>query len=276
MKSHHKNKSRREFLSRTAMGLGAITFSGLLKCSSPDKNKKPNIILIMADDMGYSDLGCYGSEIPTTNIDNLAGNGLRFTQFYNAARCCPTRASLMTGLYPHQAGIGDMVSPKFDSDAYQGHLNNQCVTIAEVLKGAGYTTLMSGKWHVGEKRPFWPTDRGFDKYFGIISGGANYFDITKGKNDTVVRQMAVDDKPWMPPKEGFYMTSAITDHAVDFLEKYGHNKEPFFMYVAYTAPHWPLHALEEDINKFLGKYKMGWEKLREQRYKTYDRVRYYR
>jgi arylsulfatase A-like enzyme len=260
------NINRRQFLSKTALGLGALSLgASAFKCAAKTV-ARPNIILIMADDMGYSDLGCYGSEIPTPNIDRLANEGIRFTQFYNAARCCPTRASLLTGLYPHQAGVGDMVSPKYNSEAYQGYLNDKCVTIAEVLKDAGYTTHMSGKWHVGENRRHWPTDRGFDKYFGLISGAANYFDISKTKAPNVVRQMAIDDQSWTPPKDGFYMTSAITEQAVNFLDEAGRQDDPFFMYVAYTAPHWPLHALEEDIEKFLGKYEMGWDELRKQRY----------
>lgn len=259
-----KIMNRREFLKSVAVGTLAV--NGFVGSCTAKKQSRPNIVLIMVDDMGYSDLGCYGSEIPTRNINNLANEGLRFTQFYNASRCCPTRASLMTGLYPHQAGIGDMVNPKYDSEAYQGYLDDKCVTIAEVLRDAGYTTLMSGKWHVGEDRPHWPTDRGFDRYFGLISGAANYFDITKTKAPGVVRKMAIDDKRWMPPKKGFYMTNAITDHAVEFLDEYGKKDKPFFMYVAYTAPHWPLHALPEDIEKFLGKYNMGWDELRKQRY----------
>ena len=245
-----------------------IIFAFLLLVLPPGHSqdtKKPNIILIMVDDMGYADLGCYGSEISTPNINQLAADGLRFTQFYNAARCCPTRASLLTGLYPHQAGMGAMVNSSDGPGPYQGYLNEQCVTIAEALKGAGYTTLMSGKWHVGEDKPNWPTDRGFEHYFGLISGAANYFDIGKGKNDRAKRQMALDGEAWTPPKD-FYMTDAITDHAVEFLQNYVTEEKPFFMYVAYTAPHWPLHAPEEDIEKYLGKYMTGWDDLRATRY----------
>ncbi|MHC4753166.1 MAG: arylsulfatase, partial [Planctomycetota bacterium] len=201
----------------------------------------------------------------TPNLDRLAAGGLRFTQFYNAARCCPTRASLLTGLYPHQAGVGHMVGNK-GYPAYQGFLNEHCVTIAEALKLGGYRTLMSGKWHVGEDRPHWPIDRGFDKFFGLISGGGNYFDITKAKAKGVKRKMAIDDKPYMPPKQGFYMTDAFSENAVKFVEKYGRSKEPFFLYLAYTAPHWPLHAWPEDIAKYKGKYRKGWDKLRRERY----------
>lgn len=226
--------------------------------ADPAPARRPNIVLIMADDMGFSDLGCYGSEIATPNLDKLAGGGLRFRQFYNTARCCPTRASLMTGLYPHQAGIGHMVENK-GVPAYQGFLNDRCVTIAEALHAGGYRTLMAGKWHVGENRPHWPTDRGFDRYFGLISGASNYFRLDPG------RKMARDDQPFTPPAEGFYMTNAFTDNAISFIEESKSDK-PFFLYLAFTAPHWPLHALPADIEKYRGKYMKGWDALREERH----------
>lgn len=261
--------NRREFVKLLAGGFVAGATSliggwpGRLLGQTAGANR-PNIILIMADDMGFSDIGCYGGEIHTPNLDKLAAGGLRFSQFYNAARCCPTRASLLTGLYPHQAGVGHMVDDK-GHPAYQGYLNERCITIAEALKPAGYRTLMVGKWHVGENRPHWPVDRGFDKYFGLISGGANYFDITKDKAATVMRTMAIDDKPYTPPKEDFYLTDAFSDNAVELIDKYGRGIEPFFLYLAYTAPHWPLHALPEDIAKYKGKYLKGWDKLRDER-----------
>jgi len=261
--------NRRDFLKAVGFGATSLSLPGCLAGANPFSGRapggKPNIVLIMADDMGFSDIGCYGGEVHTPNLDSLSAGGLRFTQFYNAARCCPTRASLMTGLYPHQAGIGHMVSDR-GYPAYQGYLNDRCVTIAEALKLGGYRTLMSGKWHVGEDRPHWPTDRGFDKYFGLISGGANYFDITKAKAKGVKRQMAVDDQPYKPPKEGFYITDAFSDNAVKFIDGYGRDDKPFFLYLPYTAPHWPLHAWPEDIAKYKGKYKEGWDKLRRQRY----------
>ena len=268
------NMQRRTFMKSMVLGSAALS-AGIAQqgcgSSTSTTGKRPNIILIMADDMGFSDIGCYGSEIRTPNIDSLAQDGLRFTQFYNAARCCPTRASLLTGLYPHQAGMGGMVNIAGEDNGvegpYQGYLNDNCVTIAEAMKSAGYSTLMSGKWHVGEARPHWPTDRGFDRYFGLLSGGANYFDITKTKADGVTRKMALDDEPWTPPEDGFYMTDAISDHAVDFLGESAGEDNPFFMYVAYTAPHWPLHALREDIERYRGKYMDGWETLRDARYK---------
>ena len=253
---------RREFLQ--SLGAAALLAPG---CSSPSPTsessapKQPNIILIMADDMGFSDIGCYGGEISTPNLDRLAEQGIRFTQFYNTARCCPTRASLLTGLYSHQAGIGHMITDR-GVPSYQGYLNNECVTIAEALKPAGYTTLMSGKWHVGEHRPHWPTDRGFDRYYGLISGGSNYFKLDGA------RQMARDDEPFTPG-EGFYMTDAFSDNAAKFIGEHAESDDrdkPFFLYVPYTAPHWPLHAWPEDITKYQGKYMGGWDALREERH----------
>jgi arylsulfatase A-like enzyme len=259
--------NRRQFIKLLSAGAAGMILPSRLNGAERDTGKagRPNIVLIMADDMGFSDIGCYGGEVHTPNLDRLAAGGLRFTQFYNAARCCPTRASLLTGLYPHQAGIGHMVGNRGYA-AYQGYLNERCVTIAEALKLGGYRTLMSGKWHVGEDRPHWPTDRGFDKYFGLISGGANYFDITKTKAKGVKRKMAVDDKPYTPPKEGFYLTDAFSENAAESVDKYGRSKEPFFLYLAYTAPHWPLHAWPDDIARYKGKYRKGWDELRQERY----------
>lgn len=222
-------------------------------------DQKPNIVVIMADDMGFSDIGCYGGEVATPNLDALANNGVRFTQFYNTARCCPTRSSLLTGLYSHQAGIGHMVNDS-GKPGYRGFLNDRCATLAEVMKPAGYSTLMAGKWHVGEKRPHWPTDRGFDRYFGLISGGSNYWKLDEG------RQMAMDDKPYTPQPGKFYMTDAFTENAVRFMDEYGRKENPFLLYLAYTAPHWPLHAWPEDIAKYRGKYRKGWDRLREERH----------
>ena len=248
--------NRRNFLKQVAGASVAVPF--VLGAKDP----RPNIVLMMADDMGFSDLGCYGSEIATPNIDQLGKNGIRFTQFYNMARCCPTRAALMTGLYPHEAGVGHMVDKHPGYPSYQGFLNDQSVTIAEVLKPAGYRTAMAGKWHVGEERPHWPTDRGFEKYFGLISGASSYFELDEG------RTMAMDDQRWTPPKTGFYMTDAFTDKAVEFVDTFGKGDQPFFLYLAFTSPHWPLHARPEDIAKYRGKYKEGWDKLRERRHRN--------
>jgi len=241
--------NRRQFLA----GMAGVATAGAQPSS------RPNIIVIMADDMGFSDIGCYGGEVRTPNLDRLAGGGLRFTQFYNTARCCPTRAALLTGLYNHQTGVGHMVNDR-GHPSYQGYLNDRCVTIAEALRPAGYRTLMSGKWHVGENRPHWPCDRGFDHYYGLISGGSNYWRLDPG------RKMAIDNEPHTPSGDGFYMTDAFTDHAVKFADQHAGRQDPFFLYLAYTSPHWPLHAWPEDIERYRGKYKIGWDELRRRRH----------
>ncbi|MHC4679081.1 MAG: sulfatase-like hydrolase/transferase [Planctomycetota bacterium] len=258
--------TRRDFIKAMGLGMAALVAPGC--AGSPQlcaKNyRRPNIVLIMADDMGYSDIGCYGGEINTPNLDGLAAKGVRFTQFYNTARCCPTRASLMTGLYQHQAGVGHMMSDK-GYDAYRGDLNNRCVTIAEVLKLAGYSTYMSGKWHVtryiqpdGPKHN-WPRQRGFDRFFGTIHGAGSFYDP-----NSLTR-----DNTQIVPDEGFYYTNAISDNAVKFIAEHKSQSgdAPFFMYVPYTAPHWPMHALPQDIARYKGRYDEGWDALRAERHK---------
>lgn len=223
------------------------------------KPSRPNIVLILADDMGYSDLGCYGGEIATPNLDALAAGGIRFTQFYNGARCCPTRASLLTGLYAHQAGIGHMTDDR-GRPSYRGRLSDRCVTLAEALKPAGYRTLLSGKWHVGGARPQWPVDRGFDRSFSLIGGGSNYFALDKGA------KLLLDGEPAATPPPGtFYFTDLFTDRAVKFLDEA--RGTPFFLYLAYTAPHWPLQAPPEEIAKYRETYKTGWDAIRRARLK---------
>jgi arylsulfatase len=222
--------------------------------------KRPNIIVMLADDMGFSDLGCYGSEIPTPHIDSLAESGVRFTHFRNTARCCPSRTSLLTGLYAHQAGVGHMVNPRPTLPGYQGDLNRSCLTIAQVLKSAGYQTMMSGKWHVtpnnGDKHN-WPLQRGFDRFFGIIAGGASYYQPW-----TLTR----DNEPIQPEGKDFYLTDAIGQNAAKFIEDAAKRPEPFFLYTGFTSPHWPLHAFESDIERHRGRYRDGWDALREERH----------
>jgi arylsulfatase len=237
--------------------------------------EKPNIILIMADDVGYSDLGCYGGEVETPVLDALAAGGLRFTQFYNTARCCPTRAALLTGLYAHQAGIGHMVDgagPKSGVPAYSGELSRNAVTIAEALKPAGYATYMTGKWHVTKRtRPDgsgdksnWPCQRGFDRFYGTIHGAGSFFDPTTLARDNVLLSPAAD--PEYRPAE-YYYTDAISDHAARFITEHAQREaqRPFFLYVAYTAAHWPMHAKEADIAKYKGRYDAGYDAIRNAR-----------
>jgi len=227
-------------------------------------NKKPNIVLILNDDMGYSDIGCYGGEVETPNLDRLAANGLRFSQFYNTARCSPSRASLLTGLHPHQTGIG-VLTYSFGPEGYAGNLNDQCVTIPEALRTNGYRNYMSGKWHVAgnltEPTASWPLQRGFDEFFGTIIGAGSFYDpntLTRGNEN--IEHEAKRDKD-------FFYTDAISDQAAAYIREHAahHPDQPFFQYVAYTAPHWPLHAHEEDIAKYKGRFDAGWDALREER-----------
>lgn len=260
-------KSRQLLLSATA-ALPVVA-------SAQAEDRRPNIMVIMVDDMGYSDLGCFGGEIHTPNLDGLANNGMRFTQFFNAGRSCPSRAALMTGLYAQQAGIMAMGQS----------LNTECVTIPEVLKTAGYHTAMTGKWHLSltqgignnadqmawlshqntfNNRPFapietYPCNRGFDEHWGTIWGVVNHFDpFSLVHNEEPIYTDAI-------PSD-FYSTDFITDKTIDLLDDLSAKEEPFFMYVAYNAPHWPLHAKPEDIKKYDGMYDEGWDVMREKRY----------
>lgn len=245
------------------------------------QEKRPNIVLILADDLGYSDLGCYGGEIDTPNLNYLAENGMRFTQFYNTSRCCPSRASLLTGLYNHEAGIGEMTTDR-GLPGYRGHITENTVTMAEVLKEAGYHTGMIGKWHVSntvvqdtpEKQLNWlnhheshpwfspedqyPTKRGFEKYYGNIWGVVDFFDPFSLVNDTEPVETVPDD---------YYHTDAISDTTVAYINEFSRDDKPFFLYVAETAPHWPLMAPEAEIKKYENTYKEGWESIREKRYR---------
>lgn len=242
-------------------------------------DKRPNIIIILADDMGFSDVGCYGGEISTPTIDWLATNGLRFSQFYNTSRCCPTRASLLTGLYSHKAGIGNM---SFDQgqEGYRGYLTENTITLAELLKSSGYRTGMVGKWHVAQTKTLptkeeqikwlnhqldktdfapveqYPTSRGFEKYYGTIWGVVNFFDPFSLVNGT---------EPVKEIPANYYYTDAISDTASSYIRQFSQSGKPFFLYVAETAPHWPLHALPQDIKKYENTYKVGWDAVREKR-----------
>lgn len=238
---------------------------------------RPNIVVLLSDDVGFSDIGCYGGEIDTPHLDALARNGLRFTQFYNTARCCPTRASLLTGLHPHQAGVGHMMEDR-RHPGYRGRLNAQCVTIAEVLRDAGYRTYATGKWHVtpGHNAAAladtsnWPLQRGFDRYYGTIHGAGSYFDPSSLVRDNQPITVA-NDREYQPAS--YYYTDAIADHAVRFIREHGQAggsraaqdaaaPAPFFLYVAFTAAHWPLHAKPADIAKYRGRYDGGYEPVR--------------
>jgi arylsulfatase A-like enzyme len=258
-----EKSSRRAFLK----GAGGLAAASLLSARGVATPPAPNIVVVLADDMGFSDIGCYGGEIPTPNLDRLARRGVRFTQFYNTARCCPTRASLLTGLHPHQAGIGAMAEDPgtnnrmdWGVEGYSGHLNRNCVTIPEVLREAGYHTYMTGKWHVGlRSKESWPLQRGFDRFYGILAGACSYH------RPAAPRGLSLGNDP-VEPEGDYYTTDAFASYAVRFLKEQKDSR-PFFLYLAFNAPHWPLHAREEDIQKFVGRYRQGWDKLRNERHK---------
>ncbi len=238
-------------------------FAGNGSAQLAARGPQPNILLILADDLGFSDLGCYGSEILTPSLDRMARGGLRFTQFYNCGRCCPSRASLLTGLYPHQAGVGHMMND-YRRPGYRANLNSECATIAQILKTAGYQTMMCGKWHVtrfvasGGPKYNWPLQRGFDRFYGTIHGAGSYFDpATLTRDDHFDRATGHD----------YYYTDAISDRAVEYLQQAAGVKRPFFLYVAYSAPHWPLHAPQTLVTRYRAKYAAGWDALRQQRHR---------
>ncbi len=279
--SRHPRENRAGDLprSRRAVAFAAPIAAALLAlsgCGGTDSAPRPDIVLIMADDMGFSDLGSYGGEIGTPHLDRLAADGLRFSHFYNTARCCPTRASLLTGLYAHQAGVGHMMGDD-GLPGYRGDLAANAVTIAEALGEAGYGTYMSGKWHVtrhvghwsGNRELTsthnWPLQRGFDRFYGTIHGAGSFYDpITLTEGNTPVELEPPED----PGSPDYYYTDAISDYAARFVREHAagdRSGNPLFLYVAHTAPHWPLHALPEDIERYRGRYAAGWDAIREER-----------
>jgi arylsulfatase len=239
---------------------------------SPNSSPRPNFVVILADDMGFSDIGCYGSEIRTPNLDRLAQEGVRFTHMYNCARCCPTRASLLTGLYPHQAGVGAMIADCGVGPSYQGYLREDVVTLGEALKPAGYRTFWSGKWHtspgltlvgkpvapLGSAKNPWPLSRGFDRFYGTPMGAGNYFNPV----------FLLDQERRVEVGMDFYYTDGISEAACRMVDEAARDRAPFLLHVCYTAPHWPLHALPEDIARYRGTYRKGWDALRQTRFES--------
>lgn len=229
--------------------------------------KKPNVIVILTDDMGYSDIGCFGSEIRTPNIDRLAANGLAFTKFYNTSRCSPSRASLLTGLYPHQAGMGHLSTENYKEPGYTDDLSKNAVTMAEVFQQAGYATYMAGKWHIAKNitkqgdQSNWPCQRGFQRFFGTLNGSGSFYDPGT----------LVSNNTFIAPGKDFYYTNAISDTAVKFINE-NPKEKPFFFYIAYTAAHWPMHAPESEVQKYKGMYDKGWDATREQRFQKLKKL----
>jgi arylsulfatase len=250
-----------------SLSMGLMLLNSFSVSAQKKQSQRPNILVILTDDMGYSDLGCFGSEIRTPNLDRLAATGLRFTQFHNTPRSSPSRASLLTGLYPHQAEMGHLATTQYEEEGYRDDLSKTAVTMAEVFKNAGYATYMTGKWHLAiDKTPTgdrsnWPCQRGFDRYFGALTGGGNYSDPGA----------MLSNNKFIAPAKNFYYTNAISDSTVQFIREHPANK-PFFFYVAYTAAHWPLQAPGNEIAKYKGMYDKGWDSVRVQRFEKLKKL----
>jgi arylsulfatase len=234
--------------------VSVLCLIGLALPNFVDGAEKPNILYVLADDLGFSDLGCYGGEIKTPTLDSLAAGGVRLTQFYNTGRCCPSRAAILTGQYPHRVGLGHMTTNDLGQPGYRGVVSSEAQTIAQVLKSAGYRSFMSGKWHLGTPDP---TQHGFEEFYGTLVSAKRFFD-----QDHLIR-MPAGRKARQYADGEFYATDAVTDHALDFLKLARETPEkPWFLYLAYNAPHFPLHAPSEGIAKYKDRYHGGWDKLR--------------
>jgi len=248
---------------------GLVAFLGALVTGFAAEPARPNVLVILLDDVGFSDIGCYGSEIPTPNLDALAAHGVRFTQFYNTARCSTSRASLLTGLYSHQAGMGwldGMVKP--ESLGTHGRLHDRCVTMAEVLGSTGYHTSMVGKWHLGQQNGTTPWNRGFQRT-ATTQFGELYFPVERSAEPCKYVYLDGRKVPSNSPEVGtgnWYATSMFTDWALKFVDDAKEKQKPFFLYFAHGAAHFPLKAPADLIAKYRGKYKAGWDKLREVRH----------
>lgn len=248
--------------------LSILALSGLtvLSTNAQNETKKPNLVVVLVDDLGFSDFSCYGGVIPTPNIDALAERGVRMSQMYNCARSCPTRASLLTGLYPQQAGVGYMtedISKRMGSNEYQGYLNKTSVTLAEVLGQNGYFTCMTGKWHVGQEEGVTPHTRGFQRELHAPAGGFYYPNSEKAK--LFLDDQLISNNDTRLPKD-WYSTDLWTQFGLKFVDEAISQKKPFMWYLAYNAPHFPLQAPEEEIAKFKGKFNKGWDVLRQEIY----------
>ncbi|MFC7623726.1 arylsulfatase [Microlunatus sp. GCM10028923] len=226
-----------------------------------NQTRRPNVVIILTDDLGYSDIGCYGSEIETPHLDALAAAGVRMSQFYNTARCSPSRASLLTGLHPHQTGIG-VLTRNDGPGGYPGTLSQECATLAEILGSQGYATAMSGKWHltgqIREPDETWPTRRGFDHHYGIVAGAASYYDPAT---------LTEDEQP-AEAGDDYYLTTELGERAAGYVHDHhaAEPEQPLFLYLALTAPHWPLHAPEDVVERYHERYRAGWDRLREERH----------
>lgn len=259
-------------LSQGSSVFGATSLALLFACACAPKqpsDTRPNILLIVADDAGYSDVGCYDSEISTPNIDLLASEGLQLTAFHAEPNCSPSRAALLSGDDCHFAGMGAMPSLRTDNQTgkpgYEGHLTDRVRTLSEVLRDdAGYFTCMAGKWHLGHAPGQWPVDRGFDRSFSMLAGGASHWADNTPLIPGKPSPYAEDGKLVEKLPADFYSSRSYADKLIEYID--GAGEKPFFAYLAFTAPHNPLHAPEEDIARQKGRYDEGWEQLQAARF----------
>lgn len=257
----HNNNA---LLRRLGMALGLMAASMV---ASADNADKPNFLLIMADDLGYSDIGAYGGEIETPSLDALADEGIRMTNFHTAPTCSPTRAMLLSGADSHQAGIGNMAelltAEQKGKPGYEGYLNDLVATLPEVLRDNGYSTSMAGKWHLGRTEELSPAARGFDHSWVLVQGGASHFDDGRAIIGVDPKAIYLEDGKQVEVPEGFFSSDFYADKVIDYIDAAG--DKPFFSFLAFTAPHWPLQAPDAYINKYEGRYDEGYEAIRQQR-----------
>ena len=228
-----------------------------------NETSRPNLVVIVADDMGYTDIGAYGSEIRTPNLDGLAERSIRFTNFHALPTCAPTRAMLLSGTDHHTAGLGAMFGPRVlsgigDREGYERYLHERVATLPEILADAGYHTYMAGKWHLGARQGQWPTDRGFEKAFSLLPGSGDHF--TAGAGEYAENGVLLDSLP-----ENFYSTRTHTDKLIEYIDSNHGDGQPFFVFAAYTSPHWPLQAPDDFVDRYAGAYDEGYDVLRERR-----------
>jgi len=256
------------------LALAALT-CGLISATS-QAAERPNFLIIMADDLGYSDLGSYGGEIDTPNLDALAGEGLRLTNFHTAPTCSPTRSMLLSGTDSHIAGLGNMaelVQPfQKGQPGYEGYLNQRVANLAEVLQDAGYSTYTTGKWHLGRTEELSPKYRGFDRSYILVQGGASHFDDMTAIISVDPKAIYREDGKQVEVPKGFFSSAFHTDKLMEYIETDRETGKPFFALLSYTAPHWPLHAPDEWLKKYEGRYAAGYEAVRQQRLENMQRL----
>ncbi|SIS66238.1 arylsulfatase [Roseivivax lentus] len=266
----HAHSIRCSTFFRQTLGILVAVISALALCGPTlAQGKKPNFVVIVADDLGFSDLGSFGGEIRTPNLDRLAKNGMRFTEFYVGSTCSPTRSMLLTGIDNHRVGLGNMyerTAPnQLGLEGYEGVLSTRVPTIAERLKAAGYRTYMAGKWHLGHSPRHIPAARGFDRSFSLLNVAGSHFDLRGANQDSPINEFVEDNAYLRKLPRGYYSSLTFTDKLKSYIDEGRKSGQPFFAYLAFQAPHDPLQVPKRWLWKYKGKYDMGWDDLRRQR-----------